>query len=99
MNYQELIIELQNQNIRPQSMAQGNMDKVLPLIGRWIQVEQKGGYDEGSHWESIMYFPDHDLYLKTIGYYSSYDGLEVDNSYHSSVTQVKPKEVTITVYE
>lgn len=64
---------------------------------RWAQVHQQGGESKGDHWESVKYFPDHDVYLRVTGYYASYDGTSFDG--WKDCREVKPKEKTITVYE
>ena len=64
-------------------------------IGEWEEVEQKGGMDEGSDWYSVKYFKDHDVYIKTDGYYQSHHGTDFEYGYGK---EVKPKEVKITIY-
>lgn len=64
-------------------------------IGSWKEVEQDGGEDQGSNWYSIKYFEDHDVYIKTQGYYQSYSGTDFHDGYGH---EVKPQEKTITVY-
>lgn len=65
-------------------------------IGEWEEVEQVGGEGEGDTWYSVKYFKDHDVYIKTTGFYSSYEGTEFYDGYGE---EVRPKEKTITVYE
>lgn len=65
-------------------------------IGEWEEVEQVGGEGEGDIWYSVKYFKDHDVYIKTTGFYSSYEGTEFYDGYGE---EVRPKEKTITVYE
>lgn len=65
-------------------------------VGPFEEVEQKGGMDEGSYWNSIKYFSWHDVYICTEGFYQSHHGTEFDDGYGY---QVFPKEKTITVYE
>lgn len=65
-------------------------------IGQWEEVEQVGGEGQGDHWHSVKYFKDHDVYIMTIGRYSSYEGTEFYDGYGK---QVFPKQKTITVYE
>ena len=47
-----------------------------------------------SYVERILYFQDIDLYIKLSGWYNSYEGYELFD-----ITEVRPKEKTITVYE
>jgi len=66
-------------------------------IPEWTEIEQVGGEGEGDHWHSVKYFKDHDVYIKVIGFYSSYHG--TDFSGYDCCYNVAPKEKTITVYE
>lgn len=65
-------------------------------IGEIEEVEQYGGEGQGDTWYSVKYFKDHDVYIRTDGYYSSYNGTDFDEGYGY---EVKPTEKTITVYE
>lgn len=72
-------------------------DKFRESLGlNWEEVHQEGGEGEGDHWESVKYFKDHNIYIKVVGFYSSYNG--TDFSGWSSCSEVKPKQVEITVY-
>lgn len=64
-------------------------------LGEYEEVKQSGGEDEGSNWYSVIYFKDHDVYIKSQGYYQSHYGTDFDYP----PFEVKPKEKTITVYE
>jgi hypothetical protein len=64
----------------------------------WEEVDQVGGEDEGSHWHSVKYFKDHDVYIKVTGWYSSYDGTDFE-SWDEACSEVQPQQKTITVYE
>jgi hypothetical protein len=66
-------------------------------VGEYIEVDQQGGEGQGEHWHSVKYFPDHDIYIKVTGYYSSYDGTEIDG--WNSCSEVKPRQKVITVYD
>lgn len=66
-------------------------------VGKFEEVEQHGGEGEGSEWYSVKYFPDHDIYIRVDGYYTSYHGTDFDG--WDSPYQVKPQQKTITVYE
>ena len=50
-------------------------------LGEVVEVEQKGGEDQGSEWYSVKHFVDHDVYIKTEGYYSSYNGTDFHDGY------------------
>ncbi len=65
----------------------------------WEEIHRQGGEDEGSHWESVKYFPDHDIYIKVTGYYQSYSGTEFYGDYKDCCSEVRPKEKLIIVYE
>ena len=65
-------------------------------IGPYKEVEQYGGEGQGDTWYSIKYFSEHDVYIRTNGWYSSYEGTEFENGYGEEVT---PVQKTITVYE
>jgi len=65
-------------------------------LGKVIEVEQVGGEDEGSTWYSIKHFVDHDVYIRTDGYYQSYNGTDFHDGHGHVVT---PQQRTITVFE
>jgi hypothetical protein len=65
-------------------------------LGEIKEVEQYGGEGEGDRWWTVKHFVDHDVYIKTRGYYSSYNGTDF---YYGLGTEVKPTEKTITVFE
>ena len=64
----------------------------------WEEVDQEGGEDEGSHWHSVKYFKDHDVYIKVTGWYSSYHGTDFED-WDEACDEVRPQQKTITVYE
>jgi hypothetical protein len=63
----------------------------------WEEVEQYGGEGQGDTWYSVKYFPDHDVYIRVDGFYSSYNGTDFNG--WSDCTEVRPQEKTITVYQ
>lgn len=65
------------------------------LIGDYEVVEHYGGEGQGETFYSVKYFPLHDVYIKTEGYYYSYEGAEFEDFGE----EVRPKKKTITVYE
>lgn len=111
MNYQEILVNLQEfykddeDNIQDRDYENGfnefayAEDGDVPGVGTFKEIEQKGGEDEGSEWYSIKHFPDHDVYIKVEGYYTSYDGTNFDGEWHGNVYNVRPEKVTITVYK
>lgn len=64
----------------------------------WEEVDQEGGEDEGSHWHSVKYFKDHDVYIKVEGWYSPYEGTDFED-WDNACSEVQPQQKTITVYE
>ena len=69
---------------------------ILSGIGRWNEVEQYGGQNCGSNWYSIKHFYDHDVFIKTTGYYQSDHGTDFHEGYGHEVKLVKK---TVKVYE
>ncbi len=65
-------------------------------LGEITEVEQYGGEGDGSTWYSVKYFKDHDVYIRTDGYYSSYHGTDFNEGYGR---QVVPKTIEKIVYE
>ncbi len=65
-------------------------------VGEWTEVSQKGGEGQGEEWYSVKYFKDHDVYIRTDGFYSSYDGTYFDDGYGK---EVKPTQRVVTFYE
>lgn len=65
-------------------------------LGKVVDVDSYGGEDKGSEWYVVRHFVDHDVYIRTEGYYQSYNGAE----FHEGVGEiVTKKEKTITVFE
>jgi hypothetical protein len=79
-------------------LAFGNYDQSKLGLGDIEEVAQHGGEGEGEDWYSVMYFKDHDVYLKCQGSYSSYNGTEFYGEWDDCI-EVRPQEVTITVYK
>lgn len=65
-------------------------------LGEWEEVEQFGGEGQGDTWYSVKHFKDHDVYIRTNGYYQSHYGTEFEEGYGY---EVRPKEKLIVVYE
>ncbi len=68
------------------------------LFGEVVVVDSYGGEGEGETWYVVHHFVDHDLYIRTDGFYQSYDGVHFYDGW-GSCREVRPKEKTITVYE
>lgn len=65
-------------------------------LGKIAEVDQYGGEGQGEDWYSVKHFVDHDVYIKTQGFYTSYHGTDFDYGYGK---EVKPVERTVTFYE
>jgi len=99
MNATEIIAELERQDLSIDDFAHGEFESPLENLGECIELERVGGSDQGSHWYSVKFFPNHNIYLKVTGCYSSCSGVDFDGDYSDCVEEVRPKEKTITVYE
>ncbi len=76
----------------------GTGNSFIPELGECIEIKQHGGEDQGSEWYSIKYFPDHDIYVKVDGDYSSYEGTEFYNGW-ACCYEVRPMEKVIIAYQ
>lgn len=97
MNYQEILEVLKSKELTVENFAYEDYDSKELGLGEIEEIHQQGGEGEGSHWESVKYFKDHNIYIKVTGFYSSYNGTDFDG--WSDCSEVKPIEKTITVYE
>ena len=97
-NYEEILAILEEKIDSVSSFAyQDYYEKDLEL-GPIKEVHHEGGEDEGTHWESVQYFEDHDVYISVTGYYTSYDGTDFDGGW-SCCQEVRPIEKIVTFYE
>lgn len=96
MTVEEILAEVEKQGISVDSFGYCDFPNPLENVGEWEEIEQVGGEDEGSTWYSVKFFKDHNVYIKTQGYYSSYNGTDFDYGYGD---EVKPVERTVTFYE
>lgn len=94
----EIIAIVESNGISVEQFAYDDYDddELKPILGEIIEVKQHGGEDQGSNWYCVKHFPKHNVYIKTSGYYSSYNGTEFDDGYGH---EVKPVEKVVTVYE
>ncbi len=97
LTFEQIIIELKQQKIEVKEFAYCDIENPLPNIGSWKEVDQYGGEGQGDTWYSVKYFEEQDMYIRVDGFYSSYNGTDFRG--WAEVTQVTPKEKTITVYE
>lgn len=68
------------------------------VLGACIEMDSGGGPDAGSGWWKVYHFPKHEVYMKIDGYYQSYEGLEIYESWDACF-EVLPKQVMTTIYE
>lgn len=94
MDINEIFFELDKQGISYYDFGYCNFGE-LKNVGAWEEVTRFGGVGKGDTWFSVKYFKDHNIYIKTIGFYSSYHLTEFD----SYGEEVKPIERTLTFYE
>ncbi len=93
----EKFIEL-NYKVNDFAFNELDRDELIDHNLDYDEVDQYGGTGQGDTWYAIKYFPQHDVYIKVDGWYSSYNGTNFDGWGHD-VYEVRPKEKTITVYE
>jgi hypothetical protein len=96
MNAQE-IIDVLNTYYDKDTFYEADLPECLEHgVGQWISVDEIGGGEgDGEYTHRVINFPAHGVYIKLRGYYSSYNGVDLDYDYE----EVHPKEKTITVYE
>lgn len=87
--------ELYSRSIRPYELIKIDVLNGLGL-GQVVEVDQYGGEGQGETWYSIKHFIDHDVYIRTDGHYTSYNGTDFEEGYGY---EVKPVEKVVTVYE
>jgi hypothetical protein len=68
------------------------------IAGPNVEVYRKGGEGQGEDWRRVHHFTDHDVYLQVKGFYQSHYGVDFYDEW-DCITEVKPQEKTITVYE
>ncbi|HEX5186848.1 MAG TPA: hypothetical protein VFV86_08155 [Nitrososphaeraceae archaeon] len=68
-------------------------------LGDCIEVETSG-FHEQEDFYCIKHFVYHNVFIKIKGYYSSYEGVYIENnSYKENCIRVYPKQVMKTIYE
>lgn len=92
----EQILEKIQANMSVQEFAYEDYSPEELELGEVKKVDSYGGPDKGSTWYIVQYFVEHDVYIRTDGWYSSYDGTYFDEGYGSVV---KPVEKMVTFYE
>ena len=96
-SYDEILEVLKEKIYSVSDFADEDYDKEDLGLGEIVEVHQEGGEEQGSHWESVKHFKDHDVYIKVTGYYSSYNGTAFGG--WGDCSHVTPQEKVITVYE
>lgn len=89
------ILDIIKANMSISEFAHEDYDSEELGLGKVEEVDQYGGEGQGNTWYSVKHFVDYDVYIKTEGYYSSYDGVDFEYGYG---TEVRPVEKTIIVY-
>lgn len=94
MTYSEILSKLINQfpEVEDYAYSNGGDD-----IGEVQIVAKVGGEGEGTTWYKVFYYVDHNVYIKVDGFHQSYSGVDFDG--WEDVSEVRPKEKTITIYE
>lgn len=105
MNYQEIMSILREKVDGVSEFAfmdfgksTGRGSVFVEEIGECQEVDQYGGEGKGEDWWSIKYFPDHDVYIKVNGFYTSYNGTDFYDGW-DNCHEVKPKEKLVVVYQ
>ena len=103
LTFQEIIDILKKYEVSIEEFAFESIQKDLKdtiqlETGIWEEIDQVGGEGEGDYWHSVKHFKDSDIYIKIIGFYSSYIGVDF-GSWENDCIEVKPKEKIITVYD
>ena len=90
------ILDIIKANMSVEDFAYEDYDSEELGLGEVKVVDSYGGEDQGSEWYKVQYFVEHDVYIKTEGWYSSYNGTDFEEGYGE---EVRPTQKTITVYE
>lgn len=77
-----------------------NSEALEKSFNEWLGLGElntvASGFEGRDTWYTVKYFEDHDVYIETTGYYSSYNGYEFEDGFGK---EVRPAEKTITVYK
>lgn len=93
------ILKILKDNLDLYEFAYEDYDPKDLNLGEIKEVNQEGGGEgDGEYFESVKYFTDHDVYIKVVGRYSSYEGTDFYNGW-GSCSEVRPFEKIITVYK
>jgi hypothetical protein len=98
MNYEEILAVLKDKIDNVSDFAHGDFNpKELGLGECTKDIFCQGGEGEGETWVRVHHFVDHNVFIKTTGFYTSYNGTDFDG--WGCCSQVTPKEKVITIYE
>lgn len=90
------ILKIAEKNLSIEEFAEGYYDPTEYGFGEVKTVDSYEGEGKGSTYYIVRHFIDHNVYIKTEGYYSSYHGVDWDFGHGQ---EVFPKQKIITVYE
>jgi len=95
MTAQEIIEKLKEVD-NLEGFVYGSKTFELEVFGDSEIVDEVGDEEGGGEYSHVVrYFKDHDVYVKVIGCYSSYNGCDWEDEY----IHVKPVEKLVTFYE
>lgn len=86
------ILEIAEKNLSIEDFAEGYYDPTEFGFGEVKTVDE----DQSSIYYTVRHFIDHNVYIRTEGYYSSYNGTDWDFGHGK---EVFPVSKTIVVYE
>jgi hypothetical protein len=93
---EQILEKLKNSGITISEYAYESYVPPETGLGKIKEIKQRGGEGQGETWYTVKLFEDHDVYIKTEGWYTSYDGTDFNEGWGH---EVKPTEKTITIYE
>lgn len=95
MDFKEITTKLENLSIVPEDFYPSDDLQVVFGQIKHRSEGDTGGEDEGSNYRRVYEFVDHGVFLAVTGYYTSFDGTDMDDKY----TEVKPVDKTVTLFE
>ena len=100
MKKEEIISVFRDNDLSIYDVAFGEMTNPMPVLGKWVEVDQYGGEGQGDTWWVVYHLIDLDIYIKINGYYNSYggDGVSLDE-FESDLSIVQPRQKTVIFYE
>ena len=98
LTFQEIIQKAKDLEYEVSDFGHGDISEEEFGEVEEIYDARQGGEGKGEYWVRVYHFKDHDVYLKAVGYYQSYNGTEFYEGW-DSFSECKPSQKTITVYE